>query len=87
MACGHTLFFSRCLQVDYIITPTRVIHCKVERQLRPTGIQWSRITPQMLKDIPILRDLRERERKLGRDISLKEKFDCPINQFERCSIY
>ncbi|KAJ7380479.1 hypothetical protein OS493_008941 [Desmophyllum pertusum] len=59
------------LMVDYIVTPTRIINCEGDRQ-RPTGIQWSKVTPQMLKEIPVLKDLREKERRLGRDVSLKE---------------
>ncbi|KAL9958954.1 hypothetical protein ACROYT_G036032 [Oculina patagonica] len=59
------------LMVDYIVTPTKIITCKGDRQ-RPTGIQWSKVTPQMLKEIPVLKDLREKERRLGKDVSLKE---------------
>ena len=58
-------------QVDYIVTPTKIITCEGDRQ-RPTGIQWSKVTPQMLKEIPVLKDLREKERKLGRDVMLRE---------------
>jgi len=58
-------------QVDYIVTPTKIINCDGERR-RPTGIQWSKVTSQMLKEIPILKDLREKERRLGKDVSLKE---------------
>lgn len=61
--------FNVC-QVDYIVTPTKIITCEGDRQ-RPTGIQWSKVTPQMLKDIPVLKDLREKERRLGRDVILK----------------
>lgn len=59
------------LMVDYIVTPTRIICCEGTRQ-RPTEIDWSKITPQMLTEIPILKDLREKERRLGRNVSLKE---------------
>lgn len=59
------------LMVDYIVTPTKIINCDGERR-RPTGIQWSKVTSQMLKEIPILKDLREKERRLGKDVSLKE---------------
>ena len=58
-------------QVDYIVTPTKTITCEGEKQ-RPTGIQWSKVTPKMLKEIPVLKDLREKERRLGRDVTLRE---------------
>lgn len=58
-------------QVDYVVTPTKVIICEGEKQ-RPTGIQWSKVTPKMLKEIPVLKDLREKERRLGRDVTLRE---------------
>ena len=65
------IVYSSVDQVDYIVTPTRIISCEGDRQ-RPNGIQWSKVTPQMLKEIPVLKDLREKERRLGRDVSLKE---------------
>ena len=58
-------------QVDYIVTPTKIITCEGEKQ-RPTGIQWSKVTPKMLKEIPVLKDLREKERRLGRNVTLRE---------------
>ena len=58
-------------QVDYIVTPTKIITCEGEKR-RPTGIQWSKVTPKMLKEIPVLKDLREKERRLGRDVTLRE---------------
>lgn len=59
------------LMVDYIVTPTRVIHCQGHTQ-SSAGIQWSKVTPQMLKDIPVLKDLREKERRLGKNVTLKD---------------
>ena len=58
-------------QVDYIVTPTKTICCEGPRQ-RPSGIQWPKVTLQMLKEIPVLRDLQEKERRLGKDVSLME---------------
>ena len=58
-------------QVDYIVTPTKIITCEGEKQ-RPNGIQWSKVTPKMLKEIPVLKDLREKERRLVRYVTLRE---------------
>ncbi|XP_021112287.1 methenyltetrahydrofolate synthase domain-containing protein isoform X6 [Heterocephalus glaber] len=57
------------LTVDYILTPTRVIATGCERP-KPVGITWSKISPEMLERIPVLRSLRERERRAGKDVSL-----------------
>ncbi|XP_022797548.1 LOW QUALITY PROTEIN: methenyltetrahydrofolate synthase domain-containing protein-like [Stylophora pistillata] len=59
------------LMVDYIVTPTRIIQCQGHKQ-SPVGIQWSKVTPQMLKDIPVLKDLREKERRVGKNVTLNE---------------
>ena len=53
------------------MTPTKIITCEGEKQ-RPTGIQWAKVTSKMLKEIPVLKDLREKERRLGRDVTLRE---------------
>lgn len=58
-------------QVDYIVTPTKIITCEGKKQ-RPTGIQWSKVTPKMLKEIPVLKDLREKEKRFGRNVTLRE---------------
>jgi 5-formyltetrahydrofolate cyclo-ligase len=44
--------------VDYIVTPSRLIEVARKRP-KPTGIDWSRITPQLLEEIPPLRELKE----------------------------
>jgi len=44
------------LIVDAIITPTKVIRIR-RRAKRPAGIMWERITPNMLRDMPILLEL------------------------------
>lgn len=59
------------LMVDYIATPTKVIKCEEDKH-RPVGIQWSKITSQMLKEIPVLKTLREKDRRLGKDVHLNE---------------
>lgn len=59
------------LMVDFIVTPTRVIKCEGEKS-KPVGICWSKVTSQMLKEIPVLRILREKEKRFGKDVSLNE---------------
>ncbi|XP_048210955.1 methenyltetrahydrofolate synthase domain-containing protein isoform X1 [Perognathus longimembris pacificus] len=58
------------LCVDYILTPTRVIVTGCVRP-KPAGITWSKITSEMLEKIPVLRSLRDRERRAGKDVSIR----------------
>ncbi|KAM4833967.1 methenyltetrahydrofolate synthase domain-containing protein isoform 3-T3 [Thomomys bottae] len=58
------------VSVDYILTPTRVIVTGCTRP-RPAGITWSKITCEMLEKIPVLRNLRDRERQAGKDVSIQ----------------
>ncbi|XP_057610337.1 methenyltetrahydrofolate synthase domain-containing protein isoform X3 [Chionomys nivalis] len=58
------------LTVDYIITPTRVIATDCARP-KPTGIIWSKVSCEMLTKIPVLRILREREKRAGKDVALQ----------------
>ncbi|KAE8608781.1 hypothetical protein XENTR_v10011601 [Xenopus tropicalis] len=60
------------LTVDFILTPTRIIKTDCKRA-KPQGIIWSMITREMMAKIPILRNLQDRERKAGRDVSLKDE--------------
>ncbi len=45
--------------VDYILTPTR-LHETCTTMPRPKGIYWEMVTPQMLRKMPILEELRSR---------------------------
>lgn len=58
------------LTVDYIITPTRVVATGCRRP-RPTGIIWSKLGPETLQKIPVLRSLRQREQRMGKDVALR----------------
>lgn len=58
------------LTVDYIITPTRVLATGCARP-KPTGIMWAKVSCEMLTKIPVLRSLRERERRAGKDVTLQ----------------
>ncbi|NP_001387970.1 methenyltetrahydrofolate synthase domain-containing protein [Rattus norvegicus] len=58
------------LTVDYILTPTRVIATGCARP-KPTGILWSKVSCEMLTKIPVLRSLREREKRAGTDVTLQ----------------
>ncbi|KAM5132936.1 methenyltetrahydrofolate synthase domain-containing protein isoform 1-T1 [Callospermophilus lateralis] len=58
------------LTVDYILTPTRVISTGCKRP-KPAGITWSKISPEMLGKIPVLRSLRDQEKRAGKDVALQ----------------
>jgi len=45
--------------VDIIITPTRVIRTNKERS-QPEGIIWNQVTPTMLENMPILKELKRK---------------------------
>ena len=45
------------LPVDYVLTPTKLYETKT-RFPRPKGIYWELVTPEMLRKIPILQELR-----------------------------
>jgi 5-formyltetrahydrofolate cyclo-ligase len=48
--------------VDLVVTPDRVIDCRVGRGPRPVGgIRWSELTEEKIAAIPLLRTLRESE--------------------------
>lgn len=47
------------IAVDYIVTPTRVLTAN-RRRARPAGILWSKVTPDMMERMPILKELKER---------------------------
>lgn len=59
------------IMVDYILTPTRLIATGRERP-QPAGIAWSKISPEMMEKIPILRSLRRREEQAGKDVALRD---------------
>jgi len=48
------------LVVDYIVTPTRIIEVN-RKASRPRGIIWSIITPNKLREIPILKEIADRK--------------------------
>ncbi|XP_038224183.1 methenyltetrahydrofolate synthase domain-containing protein isoform X1 [Dermochelys coriacea] len=60
------------LTVDYILTPTRTIKTGCKRP-KPQGIIWHKISYEMLERIPILKNLRYRERQAGKDVILKDE--------------
>lgn len=57
--------------VDYIVTPSEIIKCNRTRS-KPTGIIWSKITPDKLRRVPILRKLMKMEEANGKDVTLKD---------------
>ncbi|XP_028333495.1 methenyltetrahydrofolate synthase domain-containing protein isoform X1 [Physeter macrocephalus] len=67
----ETLLEEHDLTVDYILTPTRVIATGCERP-KPTGIVWSKISCEMMGRMPVLRSLRCREERAGKDVTLRD---------------
>ena len=55
LPCTHHDVF-----LDYVATAEEVIHCTGEMP-RPTGIYWEDLTPAKIRQIPLLKKLRERE--------------------------
>ncbi|XP_017081716.1 methenyltetrahydrofolate synthase domain-containing protein [Drosophila eugracilis] len=66
--------------VDIIVTPTEVI--RVSKRLpRPKGVFWEILSERRLKILPVLQQLKEREEKAGKSISLKEE-DTDVEQHQ-----
>ncbi|XP_077569509.1 methenyltetrahydrofolate synthase domain-containing protein isoform X1 [Stigmatopora nigra] len=59
------------LTVDYILTPSRVIktNCHLPK---PQGIIWTKLYPEKLEKIPILKKLLALEEQAGKDVTLGE---------------
>ncbi|CAI9603396.1 unnamed protein product [Staurois parvus] len=72
------------LTVDYILTPTRVIKTDCTRP-KPKGIIWSKISHEMMKKIPILKKLWDKERRLGKDVTLKDEPDSSMKNTDHTS--
>jgi hypothetical protein len=64
-----SLFDIHDAAVDFIVTPTQVIQCKGAKP-RPAGITWSLLAPERLDRLQILKRLRYREWKAGKDVRL-----------------
>ncbi|XP_077376205.1 methenyltetrahydrofolate synthase domain-containing protein isoform X2 [Festucalex cinctus] len=57
------------LTVDYILTPSRVIKTNCLSP-KPQGIIWSKLDPEKLEKIPILKKLLALEEQAGKDVTL-----------------
>ncbi|KAK1891056.1 methenyltetrahydrofolate synthase domain-containing protein isoform X2 [Gymnodraco acuticeps] len=69
MDLPEELIESHDLTVDYILTPTRVIETKCQTP-KPQGIIWTKLDPEKLEKIPVLKKLRELEEEGGKDVTL-----------------
>ena len=71
LMCPHDLM------VDYILTPTRIIRCGGGEDgthiTKPSGILWQTLSREKFNQIPILKTLRNREQKAGKDVRLKDE--------------
>lgn len=72
----ESLFDQHDVAVDFIVTPTRVIQCSGARP-RPAGINWSLLAPERLDRIRILKRLRYREWKAGKNVCLTGETENP----------
>ncbi|XP_037729054.1 methenyltetrahydrofolate synthase domain-containing protein [Drosophila subpulchrella] len=66
--------------VDIIVTPSEVIRV-AKRLPRPNGVFWELLSDRRLKILPVLQQLKEREEKAGKSISLKEE-DTDVEQHQ-----
>ncbi|KAH8295192.1 hypothetical protein KR018_008449 [Drosophila ironensis] len=66
--------------VDIIVTPTEVIRV-AKRLPRPNGVFWELLSERRLKILPVLQQLKDREEKAGKSISLKEE-DTDVEQHQ-----
>ena len=52
---------------DLVCTPTQTLRTRASATLpRPRGVEWEKVSPQMLEDIGALRELRELQVQSGR---------------------
>ncbi|XP_046667746.1 methenyltetrahydrofolate synthase domain-containing protein isoform X2 [Homalodisca vitripennis] len=67
----HELFQPFDVPVDFIVTPTQVIEV-TPRLPKPKGILWNVLSDRRLQLIPMLKTLRDKDMKSGKDCTLKE---------------
>ncbi|XP_038662220.1 methenyltetrahydrofolate synthase domain-containing protein isoform X2 [Scyliorhinus canicula] len=72
------------LTVDYILTPTQVIRTECKRS-KPQGIIWSKVDSEMMERMPILKSLRFREKKAGKDVTLRDEGPAEKKELPRLS--
>ncbi|XP_013785209.1 methenyltetrahydrofolate synthase domain-containing protein-like isoform X1 [Limulus polyphemus] len=64
------LFGDHDVTVDVIVTPTQIIRCE-PRLSKPTKVNWALLSKEKLSEIPVLKTLRGKEQKDGKDVALK----------------
>jgi len=72
------IFGAHDVPVDFIVTPTRIIACE-SRPVKPAGIIWSLLSAEKLAEIPILRKLRFRDWKDGKDVKITGETEAPVD--------
>ena len=72
----ESLFDVHDVAVDYIVTPTQVIKCGGAKP-RPAGIIWNLLSAERLDRIRILKRLRYREWKAGKDVRVSGEAENP----------
>ena len=68
----ESLFQSHDLPVDVIVTPTEVFRVET-RKPKPDHIIWNLISQEKFDQIPILKEIRFKEKKAGKDTMLKDE--------------
>jgi 5-formyltetrahydrofolate cyclo-ligase len=82
------LFSEIDLTVDIITTPKQTLPVR-EPLPKPAGLVWSKITPEKLEKVTVLKTLREREEAAGKDVTLGESVSREIisridNEVDKC---
>lgn len=75
------LFQTYDLPLDLIVTPTEVIRVS-NRLSRPAGIQWNLLSSRRLEIVPVLKSIKEREEKSGKEIELKSE-DTDVESYQQ----
>ena len=68
----ESLFQSHDLPVDVIVTPTEVFRVET-RKPKPDHIIWNLLSQEKFDQIPILKEIRFKEKKAGKDTMLKDE--------------
>ncbi|ESO02138.1 hypothetical protein HELRODRAFT_94411 [Helobdella robusta] len=71
-----SLFGLHDLPVDYIVTPTQIIECTGHLP-KPSSILWNLMNDDKLNHIPVLRRIRFRDWKEGKDVKLEGETENP----------
>merc|ERR1712150_312391 len=69
----ESLFQPHDLSVDIIVTPTEVFRVEEPKKPKPDHIIWNLLSREKFDQIPILKEIRFKEKKAGKDTILKDE--------------